>query len=156
MPMPISPRRRIKVAGGRLPYADHAYIDLRKLTDYALNPEHSKAHGFEVVLGLKREDAVELHDQIIERVPGGELLSIRVGTDNGWPEFSVEVPIDGHEGRSAPILTGWMVDERHEPWLVTTYVLPGSTCEKVGESGEGGGEVSDWICAKYSRAAPSG
>jgi hypothetical protein len=148
------PHRRIKVAGGQLPYAEHAYIDRRKLTEFALNPEKSeKARGFAVVLGLGLEDWRELYDQIIERVPSSPLVSIRLETRTGWPEFEVEVPIDGHEGRAAPIRTGWMVDERHEPWLVTTYVCPESARRESREPGVGYSEISTGVRAEDRRAS---
>jgi uncharacterized protein DUF6883 len=151
--MPKMSRRRIKVAGGQLPYAEHAHIDQRKLTEFALNPEKSdKARGFAVMLGLGPEDWRNLHDQIIERVPDSPLVSLRLETKTGWPEFEVEIPIDGHEGRTAPICTGWMVDERHEPWLVTTHVIHGSASPRSRGSDGGHSEVSTGIRAEDRRA----
>jgi hypothetical protein len=115
---------RIKVAGGTLPYARYAQIDSNKFTEYALNPAKSdKARGFRVKLGFELGDWRDLHDQIIERVPESELISIRTDTRTKWPEWEVEIPIDGRQGKRCPISTGWMVDERHEPWLTTLHVI---------------------------------
>jgi hypothetical protein len=116
-------RLRIKVRRGRLPYAEHAWIDKRKLTHYALDPDKSdKARGFAIKLGLARDDWLYLHDQIIERIPNCSLVSICLHTRTKWPEFEVHVPIDGREGKCCPISTGWMVDDRHAPWLTTLHV----------------------------------
>jgi hypothetical protein len=115
---------RIKVKRGRLPYAEHAWIERRKLTDYALDPDKSdKARGFAVKLGFDRDDWLNLHDQIIERVPYAKLVKISLTTKTKWPEFTVHVPIDGRDGKCGPISTGWMVDDRHAPWLTTLYVI---------------------------------
>jgi hypothetical protein len=57
---------RVTVGKGRLPYAERAWADERKFTEYALNPDKSdKARGFAVKLGIYREDWVYLHDQIM-------------------------------------------------------------------------------------------
>jgi hypothetical protein len=145
--------RRTKVSGGHLPYAEHAWMDPRKLTEFALNPEKGdKARGFAVKLGLCLADWRDLHDQIIERVSASPLVSICLETRTGWPEFEVEVPIDGHEGRTAPVCTGWMVDERHKPWLVTTHVVHESACPRARESGVGHCEVPTGIRAKDRRS----
>jgi hypothetical protein len=118
--------RRISVAGGRLPYAEHAWIDQRKLTDYALNPDKSdKARGFAVKLGLEVADWRYLHDQILEQVLSAPLAKISLHTRTKWPEFTVHVPIEGRDGKRGPVATGWMVDDRHAPWLTTCHVIPG-------------------------------
>jgi hypothetical protein len=45
----------------KLPNGDQAIIDRRKVTEYCLSPEHEdgqyKAHVFQSVLGLTRDDA---------------------------------------------------------------------------------------------------
>jgi hypothetical protein len=152
--MPTAQKRRIKVSEGRLPYAKHAWMDRRKLTEYALNPDKGdKARGFAVKLGFGLADAGTLHDQIIERVAGSPLVSIRLDTRTGWPEFEVEIPIDGHEGKRCPVSTGWMVDQRHEPWLVTTHVVNEPAGGGLGESGHGHSEVSSGVRVEDGQAA---
>ena len=107
-----------------MPYAEYAQIDSRKFTEYAFDPAKSdKARGFWVKLGLELDDWPYLHDQIIERVPEGELVSIRTDTRTKWPEFEVEISVDGRKGKRGPVSTGWMVDARHEPWLTTLHVV---------------------------------
>lgn len=115
---------RISVGKGQLPYAEHAWIDERKLTEYALDPDKSdKARGFAVKLDLYREDWAYLHDQIIERIPHATVYKICLRTHTKWPAFTVVVPIDGRNGKSCPVSTGWMVDDRHAPWLTTLHVV---------------------------------
>ena len=52
----------------KLPRAEEAIIDISKLRDYCLDPRHPrgkhKARVFNSALGLTREDAEELKDQI--------------------------------------------------------------------------------------------
>jgi hypothetical protein len=53
----------------KLPNADRAFVDDRKLTDYCLNPDHlegqHKARVFRAVLGLTRDDADRLRSAIL-------------------------------------------------------------------------------------------
>ena len=54
----------------RLPNAEHAAIDIEKLKDYCLNPEHPKgkhkARVFYEKLGLTRNDAELLRELVLE------------------------------------------------------------------------------------------
>ena len=58
-----------------IPNVGNASIDSRKLTDYALNPEHpvggNKAKVFESALGYNKSNAEEFMQQIYEKLPGG-------------------------------------------------------------------------------------
>lgn len=55
----------------KLPNAEHVVIDIRKLTEYCLNPYHGrgrhKARVFQSALGLTVYDAKELRDMLKER-----------------------------------------------------------------------------------------
>ncbi|HZQ09694.1 MAG TPA: hypothetical protein VFD70_24160, partial [Anaerolineae bacterium] len=52
----------------KLPNAERAVVDIRKLRDYALNPAHSrgrhKARVFQSALGLTQHDAEELAEAL--------------------------------------------------------------------------------------------
>ena len=58
----------------RLPNAARAAIDIEKLRDYALNPEHPrgrhKARVFAAALGLTAVDSEELRDALFVAGPG--------------------------------------------------------------------------------------
>lgn len=54
----------------RLPNGSGAQVDLRKLTDYVLNPQHprgrNKARVFAAALNLERADARALRDWLLQ------------------------------------------------------------------------------------------
>jgi hypothetical protein len=56
----------------KLPNAERAVIDIRKLRDYCLNPNHPegkhKAHVFLAKMGLKEGDAERLRKMIAEAI----------------------------------------------------------------------------------------
>jgi hypothetical protein len=101
-----------------LPGAHHAWIPLdplNKIKDFALNVEHhqggSKAKWFRDRLGIVRDDWEFLHDQILDRLPDCYIadMATRTSRPAEGVQFGVEIPIDGRDGRSAPIHTGWLV-----------------------------------------------
>jgi len=58
---------------GKLPNAENAFIDIRKLRDYCLNLNHPvgkhKAQVFKSELGINQNDAELLRDLILEFLP---------------------------------------------------------------------------------------
>jgi hypothetical protein len=56
----------------KLPNAERAVIDIKKLRDYSLNPNHPegkhKARVFMEKLGLKADDAERLRELIVEAI----------------------------------------------------------------------------------------
>lgn len=121
--MPPKKRKRIK-EGARLPYADRATIDPRKLKDYALKPDApgGKAKGF-AALGIYRDDWRYVYDLILERLPDASATDVDL-TDPGQPAYTVRIPIEGRNGRNGVLVTGWAVDVGHAPWLTTCYCQP--------------------------------
>lgn len=122
---------RVPVRKGvaHLPGAEAAWIPTspnNKLKDYLLNLDHpaggSKAEWFRARLGILQDDWEFLHDQILDRVPACWVCNIRFKPPDGV-EFGVEVPINGRNGRSAPIVTGWFVPPgvSPSPKLVTAH-----------------------------------
>jgi hypothetical protein len=53
----------------KLPNAAHAFVDIEKVQDYCLNPDHPrgkhKARVFQAVLGLTADDAESLRDSLL-------------------------------------------------------------------------------------------
>ena len=108
-----------------LPRAADAEISADKLRDYALNPDHHlgrhKARVFRSALGIGQEDWRYLRDQILDRLSDAPVTAIRPKPPHGL-EYEVRLPIDGLNGETHAIITGWLVVEEEPPRLLTTYV----------------------------------
>lgn len=107
-----------------LPNADRAFVDLRKLTDYALSMDSDegqhKARVFRAALGLGPEDAEWLRDRILKGVRSEEAAKT-ADTDYG-PLYRVDLPVETSRGR-AVVRTGWIVRTGETfPRLTTCYV----------------------------------
>lgn len=108
-----------------LPSAEQARIPVEKLRDYALNPEHStgghKARVFASALGIGRADWTYLRDQILDRVVRAPVTAIRPKPPYGV-EYEVRIEIDGRNGETHRVITGWLATDTDAPRLVTLYV----------------------------------
>ena len=109
----------------KLPGAERAIVDLAKLSDYCLNPDHPrgqhKARVFASVLGITADQAEDLRAILLtaayqeEAVPGqvdnyGERYTI---------DFEVQMPVS-----KAWLRSSWIVHTDEDfPRLVTCYVL---------------------------------
>jgi hypothetical protein len=62
----------------KIPNSKKAVVDIAKIRDYCLNPEHSvgkhKAHVFKSVLNLTTEDAPILRDILLKGVSKAEAI----------------------------------------------------------------------------------
>jgi hypothetical protein len=67
-----------------LPYAENAVVDIRKLRDYCLNPEHKdgkhKARLFVATLGMTADNAEELRQILLDIVSSVGKMSLGNGT----------------------------------------------------------------------------
>lgn len=110
----------------RIPNGSDAIVDIAKLRDYALNPDHPrgkhKAKVFEAALGLTRADAKMLaqlfRDAVVDRDD-----AVRTLTDPYGVRYQLDVTISGLKGLGT-VRTVWIVpaDEKN-PHLVTCWVL---------------------------------
>ena len=107
-----------------LPNAERALVDIRKLRDYSLNPEHDegkhKARVFKAALGFTRADAEKLREMVIDaartedaqlgkRIPHGQMYVVDFTT----PGLHANVTIR----------TAWIVEvDTDFPRLVSCYV----------------------------------
>lgn len=107
----------------RLPNADQAVIDRRKLTDYALSPEHPVGRfksAFFASLGFTARNWEKLDLELRKLVLWstaelGELT--RFGQ-----KYVVRGRITGPQGRTAEVLTVWIILKGEQvPRLVTAY-----------------------------------
>ena len=105
--------------------AENIIVDPRKLTHYALDKRsplgRHKASVFERTLGFTKENYVDLLCQL-------ETKSLNAGAvfhskDKYGKRYTVDILIDGVEGRQATVRTGWFIPaETREAHLVTLYV----------------------------------
>ncbi len=108
------------------PDFNKAKVDAKnKLAGYALNPDHPvgkhKARVFKSARGFSRDDAAELERQILEKV--GSCPAVRGKTDEYGTRYTVDIPIQGRNGRTVTVETGWIVRSGEStPNLVTAFV----------------------------------
>jgi hypothetical protein len=108
----------------RLPHAENAQIDSRKLTDYALNPDHpvgrNKARVFESTTGFTRHN----HESLLRQLHQGirEQPAELGRADQYGQRYTVDIPVRGPTG-SATVRTGWLLESGSSaPRLLTLYV----------------------------------
>jgi hypothetical protein len=109
----------------RLPNALAAQIDLRKLRDYCLSPQHprgrNKARVFRASLGLEQRDASWLEAAIKAALVDAE--AVKESTDDYGTRWRVDLLLQ-RQGRFALVRTVWQIPEDGAaPRLVTCYVL---------------------------------
>ena len=109
----------------KLPNSDRVTADIRKLTQYALNPEHDdgrhKAHLFQKLLGIGVEHAEELRIALLNAAAQGEALVGR--QDQYGQRYTVDFEFTGPKGREM-IRSVWIVRKQESfPDLVTCYIL---------------------------------
>ena len=108
----------------KLPNAENAFIDLAKLRDYSLNPEHEsggrKARVFQSALGLTMADAGWLRDELLRIAREHDAFA------GGPSPFGLKFVIDAeltHDQRKAIVRTAWIIENGTDfPRLVTCYV----------------------------------
>jgi hypothetical protein len=113
-----------------LPRAELAVVPEDKLRDYSLNADHPtgrhKARVFASVLAVGPRDWTFLRDQILDRVADCPVTAVRPKPPYGV-EYEVRIEIDGLNGVTHAVITGWLVAGDDPPRLITAYVdLPRS------------------------------
>src|SRR5260370_37555984 len=108
-----------------LPNAERAEVDIRKLTDYCLNPEHvegkHKARLFAAALGLIVDDAPTLRNALLKMV---KTQDAKLGLlDEYGQRYTVDLAFE-FRGRQATLRSGWIIEHDSEiPRLTTCYPL---------------------------------
>lgn len=107
-----------------LPNYQKAFIDLKKLTDYCLNPNHpvgkSKARIFKSVLQIERNDAELLKKSILKGLSIHEALIRR--SDEYGQLYQVDIKIR-NLNLEAIVTTVWIVEhDERVPRLITCYI----------------------------------
>ncbi len=108
----------------KLPNADRAIVDRRKIVDYCLNPEHDdgvhKARLFQVIVGVNRENSGLLIDALQRAAVVGDAIP---GTGDKYGQrYTVDFEFEG-PGGTAVVRSAWIVRTGETlPRLVTCYI----------------------------------
>lgn len=108
-----------------LPHAENASVDIRKLREYCLNPEHDegkhKAALFADALGMTADAAGELREVLLRIVTSNEALPRR--RDVYGQRYAVDFTLEW-KGRTARLRSGWILEHGSDtPKLTTCYPL---------------------------------
>ncbi len=108
-----------------VPNAENAFVDVRKLTDYCLNPEHEigkhKARVFKSALDLTVENAEELRDALLYAVKTNEAEAGRF--DKFGQRYTVNFEME-RKAKKATVRSAWIIETDTDfPRLTTCFVL---------------------------------
>jgi hypothetical protein len=106
----------------RLPNADSAVIGVEKLRDYILSTTHPVGRfkaTFFAALGYRRGDWMKLERDL--RLQHLTLPAKAVGSSPHGQKFRIEAPLRGPAGRSAVVVSIWIIRDVGVPHLVTLY-----------------------------------
>jgi hypothetical protein len=108
----------------KLPSGDRAVVDIAKLRDYCLNPEHPrgkhKARVFASALGLTADGAESLREELLQAARDGEAMA--TDQDSYGQRFVVDFMMNGPEG-DVSVRSSWIVrTEEDFPRLTSCYV----------------------------------
>jgi hypothetical protein len=109
----------------RVPRAEEAQVDIRKLRDYLLNPDHPegkhKARLFSAALGITAQDAEALRDLLLAAVQTNDAQLGR--KDNYGQRYTVDFVIKWR-GSQALLRSGWIIEHNSTtPRLTTCFLI---------------------------------
>lgn len=110
----------------KIPNAELAIVDIRKLRDYCLNPTHDegkhKARLFKMALSMTANDAEDLRDILLQAVKTHE--DARLGRrDEYGQRYLLDFMIEWHDKRTL-VRSGWIIEhDKDIPRLTTCYPL---------------------------------
>jgi hypothetical protein len=113
----------------KLPNADRAVVDIEKLREYSLNPNHPegkhKARVFLAAIGFKAEDAERLRELILEAISTIEAKA-QQPTSYGQ-RFVVDFSVKAEQGLVVTLKTvrsTWIIrNDEDFPRLTSCYIL---------------------------------
>lgn len=108
----------------RLPNPESAVVEVRKIRDYCLSPEHPrgrhKARVFASVLGLTSDDAEKLREALFSAALSSEVTPVE---DEYGKRYVLDFRMKTGAG-SATIRSGWIVRRGEDfPRLTSCFVL---------------------------------
>jgi hypothetical protein len=109
----------------KLPNAEHAVVDIEKLRNYCLNPEHRrgchKARVFAAALGLTRDHAGDLRDALLAAAINNDAKPEE--HDEYGRRYVVDFMTKGPSGQ-AMVRSGWIIRLGEDfPRLTSCFVL---------------------------------
>jgi hypothetical protein len=109
----------------KIPNAEHAVIDIRKLRDYCLNPAHDegkhKARLFIAALGMTSDDAEDLRDALLEAVKSQDAKLGR--RDEFGQRYVIDFLLEW-KNRRAMVRSGWIIEHGStSPKLTTCFPI---------------------------------
>ena len=109
----------------KVPNADRAMVDIRKLQEYCLNTQHrtgrNKALVFASALGLTIDDAEALRNILLKTI---REYDAEVGLKDSYGQrYQVDFPLEW-QGIRAVVRSAWIIEpEVPYPRLTSCYVL---------------------------------
>jgi len=108
-----------------IPNAERAVVDVRKLRDYCLNPEHDegkhKARLFTAALGMTSDDADDLRHTLLQAVKTNDAQLGRL--DEYGQRYIVDFMLEWR-GKRAMIRSSWIIERGSDtPRLTSCYPL---------------------------------
>lgn len=109
----------------KLPNADRAFVDVKKLQNYCLNPMHPrgkhKARVFASALGLTEDDAIELKEEIVKSITGAPC---DISESDRYGQRYVVDFVYHRGGLQAKVRTSWIIKSNENfPRMVSCYIL---------------------------------
>ena len=109
----------------RIPNAENAFVDIRKLRDYALNPEHRvgrhEARLFATLLDMSIDDTEALRDILLEVVRTHDAVLGK--QDEYGQRYRIDFTLSWH-GKRAKVRSAWNVRPQEDfPRLVPCFPL---------------------------------
>ena len=108
-----------------IPNAERVVVDIRKLRDYCLSPEHDegqhKARLFTAALGMTSDDADDLRDALLQAVKTHDAQLGR--RDEYGQRYIVDFMLEWR-GKRAMIRSSWIIEHGSDtPRLTSCYPL---------------------------------
>jgi hypothetical protein len=108
-----------------IPNAENAVVDIRKLRDYCLNPQHDdgkhKARLFSSILGMSADNAEQLRQILLDVVKTHDAqLGMR---DEFGQRYTLDFTLEW-QNRNVTLRSGWIAEHGSQmPKLTTCYPL---------------------------------
>jgi len=84
----------------KFPNSEQAFVDIRKLRDYCLDPEHPrgqhKARLFKSALGWTTDNAEDMRRRLLQAIQTEE--AVLLGTDDYGQRYALDFPVQGPGG----------------------------------------------------------
>jgi hypothetical protein len=109
----------------KLPNADRVLIEMQKLVDYCLDPDHPrgkhKARVFLSSCGFTAEQAFDLRDALLNAAKNAEA---ELGEEDDYGQrYVIDLEVIGSTG-TAQVRSAWIVRQEEDfPRFVSCYVL---------------------------------